>query len=224
MIVPLAPEHAQAAARLHIAGQPGTFLTALGPDVLTALYTLLPQSAVGFGFAAVDATATDNAAPDDDGAVLGFVSATTSVGRLFMEMGTRRLGAFAPALLRRYARQPYLIARSVQTVLYPMLVHTDDVADAHNQGGAPAELLSIMVAPAARDRGIGGALLAQLVQACDARGIERLDVTVDAANDGARRFYARHRFELRKEFALYGRAMCLYRRVLADELTGDASG
>ena len=35
-----------------------------------------------------------------------------------------------------------------------------------------------------------------------------------AANAAARRFYARHDFVLRKEFTLYGRAMCLYQLTL----------
>lgn len=212
MIVPLAPEHAPAAARLHIAGQPGTFLTALGPDVLTVLYALLPQSAVGFGFAAVD----------DNGTVTGFVSATTSVGKLFAEMGTRRLGSFAPALLRRYAQQPSLMVRSVQTVLYPMLARTDDEASTETGTGqsAPAELLSIMVEPALRSHGIGAALLARLVEECVVREIALLDVTVDTANAAAQRFYMRHGFGLRKEFTLYGRAMCLYQRTLSEETRG----
>ena len=42
-------------------------------------------------------------------------------------------------------------------------------------------------------------------------------ITVDAANEGARRFYQRHGFTQQKEFQLYGRAMCLYRRDLAGD-------
>ena len=211
MIAPLAPVHAPAAARLHIAGQPGTFLTALGPEVLTVLYAQLPRSTVGFGFAAVDDDSADADSADDAGAVSGFVSATTGVGRLFAELGTRRMGQFAPALLRRYAQAPGLILRSAQTVLYPLLARADDV-DAHH--GAPAELLSIMVEPAQRGQGIGSVLLARLVTECQTRRLPALDVTVDATNAAARRFYARHGFVLRKEFTLYGRAMCLYQRAL----------
>src|SRR4051794_17725984 len=50
-LVKLSSRHAEDAARLHIAGQPGTFLTSLGPDVLTILYRALPESATGFGYA-----------------------------------------------------------------------------------------------------------------------------------------------------------------------------
>lgn len=198
-IVPLAPVHARAAAELHIAGQPGTFLTSLGPGVLTVLYDLLPQSGTGFGFAALDAA---------DDRVLGFISATTGVGRLFLELGTRRINRFLPPLLREYARRPQLALRTVQTAAYPLLV-SSGAGDA----GA-AELLSIMVEPAHRGHAIGGTLLNQLVDACSRQSIPCLDVTVDSANQGARRFYARHAFLEQKEFLLYGRTMCLYRRTL----------
>jgi hypothetical protein len=110
----LTPTHAAAAARLHIAGQPGTFLTSLGPEVLTVFYRALPQSPVGFGFVARD----DRHTGAD---VIGFVAATTSTGRLFLELGTRQLPSFMPPLLRRFAHQPSLIGKAVQTVLYPFL-------------------------------------------------------------------------------------------------------
>lgn len=200
-IVPLAPEHAQTAARLHIAGQPGTFLTSLGPDVLTVFYSALSQSPAGFGFAAVE----DNGKNE---MTVGFVSATTSVGKLFIEMGTKHIVRFLPPLLKRYAQQPKLAIQSVQTVLYPFLV-------SENEGGesaqAPAELLSIMVEPAERSRGIGAQLLAALQEECRDRDIDLVDVTVDADNAGARRFYERHNFAWHHNFDLYGREMCQYK-------------
>ena len=198
-VVPLAPAHAAGAARLHIAGQPGTFLSSLGPDVLTVLYTALPQSPVGFGFAAVDST--DRAKGSAPG---GFVAATTSVGRLFLELGTRRAARFLPPLAARFARDPRLIVRSVQTAAYPFLANDSHAAD------SSAELLSIMVEPELRSRGIGARLLAALVEECRARGVALLDVTVDAANGGAQRFYARHGFAEARGFTLYGRAMRQY--------------
>src|SRR4051812_30879946 len=109
-IVPLAPIHAADAARLHIAGQPGTFLTALGPDVLAAIYRALPATKAGFGFAAigdelgneVEGEVEDSAG--DKGALAGFISATTGVGKLFTEISTTALGTLLPPLLRQLAR------------------------------------------------------------------------------------------------------------------------
>lgn len=201
-VLPLAPEHARTAARLHIAGQPGTFLTSLGPDVLTVFYAALSQSPAGFGFAVIDDSAVE------DGETLGFVSATTSVGKLFLEMGTKHIVRFVPPLLKRYAQQPKLAIQSVQTVLYPFLVSEKDE---ENSAQNPAELLSIMVEPDERSRGIGAQLLAALQAECRDRNIDLLDVTVDAKNAGARRFYERHNFAWHHNFDLYGREMCQYK-------------
>ena len=193
-IIPLAPIHAADAARLHIAGQPGTFLSSLGPGVLSALYHALPRTRAGFGFAAVA----------DDGALLGFISATIGVGRLFAEIGTTGLGTLLPPLLGQLARHPALIWRSIQTVAYPLLVAGSKT------GQSPAELLSIMVEPSQRSQGIGAQLLKALVGACQERNISLLDVTVDATNQGAQRFYTHHGFVHHHNFTLYGRRMAQY--------------
>ncbi|MFN8494775.1 MAG: GNAT family N-acetyltransferase [Caldilineaceae bacterium] len=219
-IVQLAPSHAEAAAQLHIAGQPGAFLTSLGPEVLTVLYRALPQSPVGFGYVVLADNFVVTAQSDLASAlrtphsalVLGFVSATTSVGRLFVEMGTRRMMQFLPPLAARFVRQPRLLLRSGQTVLYPLLGH-DQQTEAR---GARAELLSIMVAPAARSQGIGAQLMQALLTECTKRQLQWLDVTVDANNAGARRFYERHGFGLAHTFTLYGRAMCGYQLAITN--------
>jgi len=212
-ISPLAPQHAATAARLHIAGQPGTFLTALGPQVLTVFYRTLPQLQVGFGFVAEAGVGT-LASPRSASAspVVGFVAATTSTGQLFLALGTRQLPRFLPPLLRRFGQQPTLLWPAVQTLLYPFLERTEPK---NHDATVPkrAELLAIMVEPAWRSQGIGAQLLAQLIDACTARGIEALDVTVDAANHRARAFYTQHGFVERHAFTLYGRAMCSYQLV-----------
>lgn len=196
-IVPLAAHHAASAARLHAAGQPGTFLTSLGPGVLTALYRSLPATAAGFGFAALAGDAPIEDAP------LGFVAAATSVGSLFVQVGPRLLSPLAA----RLARQPSLLVRCAQTAVYPLLVREPKTPQTT---GDTAELLAIMVNPAHRSQGIGAALLDALIAECRGRAVARLDVTVDAANHGAQRFYARHGFRPQRRFTLYGRAMLLY--------------
>jgi ribosomal protein S18 acetylase RimI-like enzyme len=193
-IIPLAPVHAVDAARLHVAGQPGTFLSSLGPGVLTAIYRTLPRTRAGFGFAAVA----------EDDALLGFISATTGVGTLFAEIGTTGLGTLLPPLMGQLVRHPALIWRSMQTVAYPLLVGGSQT------GTSPAELLSIMVEPSQRSQGVGAHLLQALVDACHARKIPLLDVTVDATNQGAQRFYMRHGFAHHHDFTLYGRRMTQY--------------
>lgn len=199
-ITNLSVHHASAAAQLHIAGQPRTFLTNLGPDVLTVLYRALPLSTLGFGFAAINCCHE----------IQGFVSATTSVGHLFIELGTRHIRQFLPPLFNRFVRQPTLLFRSIQTVLYPFLVRDHHTTKAQSS----AELLSIMVEPSRQNQGIGTALLQALVAECRNHAITQLDVTVDAQNYGAQRFYEQHQFAFQKQFQLYGRVMRLYQRAI----------
>ncbi len=216
----LAAHHAPDAARLHIAGQPGTFLTSLGPDVLTVFYRALPMSAVGFGFAAladqpiVDTrSAIHSSLIMHPSSILGFVSATTSTARLFSQMGTRYLSEFLPPLSRRFVQKPALIWYSAQTLLYPLLSQERT----QSPTGRRAELLSIMVEPALRGHGIGAQLLQALVTECAIRQIEWLTVTVDANNAGAQRFYQRHGFQLTHPFRLFGREMVHLERMVTTD-------
>ncbi len=219
--------HALDAARLHIAGQPGTFLTSLGPEVLTVFYRALPQSPTGFGFAVQDTGDEEYRQPigghrqstlANSYSIAGFVAATTCTGCLFIELGTRHLLHFFPPLLLRYSQHPRLLWRSIETLFYPF-APSRHVAQSHRAGrvtdqgepAAVAELLSIMVEPTRRSQGLGAQLVAQLVAACQARHIGALDVTVDAGNAGARRFYAQQGFVEEQTFPLYGRAMARYR-------------
>lgn len=175
--------------------------------MLTVVYRALPQSPGGFGFAALPAPEHGPA-----GAVplAGYVAATTSVGRLFVQMGTQRLRELLPPLLRRYARQPALAVRSAQTVLYPLLVREEHAPGA----AASAELLSIMVEPALRSHGIGALLVEALLQECRNRSLGSIVVTVDAANGGAQRFYARHGFGPWRTITLNRRPMWVLQRML----------
>jgi ribosomal protein S18 acetylase RimI-like enzyme len=60
-----------------------------------------------------------------------------------------------------------------------------------------ADLESIHVYPAQRNRGIGDQLVTVFLTWAAEKGAQRATVTAYAANDGARRFYARHGFTAR---------------------------
>lgn len=210
-IINLDSTHAADAARLHMAGQPNTFLTSLGPAVLTTFYRVLPHSPTGFGFAAIASPATQHATCNTrhPSPIIGFISATTNTGQLFLQLGTRHWPAFLPPLLRRFAQRPGLLLHCIQTVVYPLL-HGATAGES----GATAELLSIMVEPVWRSQSVGAQLLAALVAECWGRGVAALDVTVAADNAGAQRFYARHGFVEQSRFRLYSRPMYSYRLLL----------
>lgn len=181
------------------------------------IYRALPQTRGGFGYAAVVESLLGKGQPagvwegEGDGASLalaGYVSATLGIGGLLVELGARGLRELLPPLLHRYRQEPQLALRSVQTVLYPLLVREQE------EHAPAAELLSIMVEPPLRSQGVGALLMAAFLQECRNRGLAAVTVTVDAANAGARRFYCRHGFGAWREIRLYGRAMVVYRRSL----------
>ena len=60
-----------------------------------------------------------------------------------------------------------------------------------------ADLESIHVYPAHRGRGVGEQLIRAFLVWAAERGAQRATVTAYAANDGVRRFYARHGFAVR---------------------------
>lgn len=60
-----------------------------------------------------------------------------------------------------------------------------------------ADLESIHVYPAHRNRGVGEQLVTAFLAWAAEKGAQRATVTAYAANDGARRFYARHGFAVR---------------------------
>ncbi|MGQ9625291.1 MAG: GNAT family N-acetyltransferase [Anaerolineae bacterium] len=191
----LLPVHAPAVAEIHIESQPGTFLTSLGREFLTALYAQIASFSLGFGHVALL-----------DGKVVGFVAATEDTGQLFKEMARRRWIHLIWPLFKSVSRSPALLRHIFQTLRYPGL----------EKGGDSAELLSIGVRKVFRSRGIGGRLMEALLEECRARAIYALDVTVDAANEGAIRFYRRHGFHHRRTFTLYGREMHSYGLSLGD--------
>jgi ribosomal protein S18 acetylase RimI-like enzyme len=224
-IRPLSQADAQDAARLHMAGQPGTFLTQLGGAVLETIYTALPGA--GFGFVATGPTSATSGAPS----IWGYISGAPGIGRLFAHMLTANAGRTGIRLMgllaRRVARRPHLLIHTMETLLYPLKSragHSPVASQVQLGAGKPVqhdaprltiELLSIMVEPAVRNRGIGGQLLAAFVDECRIRTASAIEVTVDAANQGACRFYEKHGFVPVRDFRLYGRAMRLYQRTVS---------
>ncbi len=64
-----------------------------------------------------------------------------------------------------------------------------------DHGGSTADVMTIAVRPAYRGRGVGDALLGELVRRAGARGAEALLLEVRADNVSAQTLYARHGFE-----------------------------
>jgi len=170
-LIPLQPSHAPAVAKLHARGIPTGFISSLGSNFLTALYTALAKSPSAFGFVAEGA-----------GEIVGFVAFTANIRDLYRALLLRHGLRFAGLLARRMLRLS--VARHIfQNLLYPV---RGDM-----RGLPQAELLSIVVSEHARGRGIAGELIAVGLRECARRRIPRVKVLVAAENQPANQLYRR---------------------------------
>lgn len=169
------PEHAGAVAELHISGIKTGFISSLGIDFVTALYEAIAASRFSFGLVA-----------ESKGKVIGFVVFTTDINKLYrsaiLRGGLRFIFLLAGRMLsvRR-------IRNAFETFFYPGRI---------SKLGVPrAELLSIVVAPEERGKGLSRTLTCEGLAECQRRGIDRVKVLVGADNEPANKLYLKCGFE-----------------------------
>jgi len=171
---------AETIASLHAAQIETGFLSTLGVGFLRLVYRALLQSALGMVVVA-----------DSGGDVVGFVAGTSDTSAFYREFATQNfLRAFwrlIPAVLR-----PRTWQRLWETLSYG--------ADDHV---APAELLSMAVAPGARGRGVGSRLVTELLGQGAYLGVDTMRVVVGECNKPAIALYTQAGFVTRKTFQLH---------------------
>ena len=156
---------APAAAALHASEISEGFLPTLGPAFLRRLYRRLVLDPSSFVVVA-----------DDGGRVVGFAAAAEDLGRVYRSFAVR------DGVVAGVAAAPRLVKgwRKVrETLRYPAAT-----------GSLPAaEVLSVAVAPEARGRGVGRALLAEVLAEFARRGVDGARVVTAATNDPAQALY-----------------------------------
>lgn len=153
------------AATMHASEIGEGFLPSLGRPFLARLYRRIVRAPRSFLLVA-----------DDDGRAVGFVAGSEDVGALYRAF---LLHDGAAAALRALPRIVRSARRVVETLRYP----------AGDADLPAAELLAIAVAPDARGRGIGHALVDAFTAELRRRHVEAARVVVAADNDGAVRVY-----------------------------------
>lgn len=156
----------RAIAALHAGSITSGFLSSLGRPFLGLLYRSLIESERGRVIVAVD-----------EGRVIGFVAGTSDTGAFYREFLRRRFLAggwrLVPALFRPAAWR--------------------QVWETFRYGGhdtrARAELLSMAVAPSARGRGVGRALVDTLLEEAQSASVRGMTVVVGADNAAAIKLY-----------------------------------
>jgi ribosomal protein S18 acetylase RimI-like enzyme len=187
IIQPLTPEHATDAAALHQATVPG-LLTRLGPAATTAFYAGCARSAWTVGFAALDETR-----------VVGFVLGSEKPDALRSDVLRRNPVGVAFATIIGGLRRPSALVGLGQSVF-----------SRPSYDAGSAELIYLAVAAEQRGRGIGEALVRRFGDALRERGVSRFELSVDANNADAVRFYERLGFTRIGSYREFGHSRLRY--------------
>jgi ribosomal protein S18 acetylase RimI-like enzyme len=192
-IRPLTADDAPAAARLHLAGQPGTFLSRLGQPFLRALYRGFATCEHSYSYVAIL-----------EGQAVGIIVGTDDTAALYRTVYRRYLWQLLGPVLLGMVRDPRLIGLFAQSLRYP-----------EQEKGAPGvgEFLFIGVDPAARQHGVGRLMFEHLVAECQGYGLHGLFLTVDVTNETAIRFHERNGFVRKHTATVIGRPMHYCERI-----------
>lgn len=97
--------------------------------------------------------------------------------------------AVAEAIARHVATDSLLVAREERICGFVMY-HVQE--GRYQQDRTTGVIVNLYVRPTARDRGLGGRLLVAAESELAEKGVDTVTLEVLAANEAARRFYARH--------------------------------
>jgi ribosomal protein S18 acetylase RimI-like enzyme len=151
---------------------PEGFLPQLGVAFLRRLYARIARSDTCFSY--VSGSEAD---------VTGFVAVAENTASLYREFVFRDGMLAALSAAPAIARHPVKVTETLRHGSHS------------NADRAGAEILAVAVAPAARGRGTGAALVSAAVDELRRRGVREAHVVTAADNDAAKHMYARCGFE-----------------------------
>ncbi len=190
--VPFAKTHAQQAAEIHIEGQPGTFLTRLGPEVLTRLYECMAESPLVIGEVVMDGDV-----------VAAIAIASQNTNQMFSNIKRRYWHRLLWPMVKQMACHPSILGAIWQNMRYPSAVAAPE---------GEAEILFLGLRRPYMRHGIAPRLGPHVLNAWYERGCKTATAVVDRRNRpmrwtiaGFRGVYVDH------EFLLNGRTMIVYR-------------
>jgi GNAT superfamily N-acetyltransferase len=188
-------EHARQAAEIHAEGQAGTFLTRLGLDFLTTLYSAMPESPWVFGEVVVDG---------DIVAGVGVVALDTD--RFFADVKRRYWPQLAWCVGRQVLRHPALLGDILNNMRYPAQLSSPP---------GEAEVLFLGMRRAYMRQGLAPALVRRLLDEAHRRGCTSATATIDRRNRAIRWTIANlPGIYIDREIELNGKKMLIYRAPL----------
>lgn len=177
-------------ATLHIQGIPTGFISSLGQGFVTALYQAISEDENSFGFVAVE-----------DDKVLGFVAFSSNLGKLYKHVALKKAIRFGFVLARKMISLR-VIKKVIGNIFYPHKMRKMDLPD--------AELLSIVIAPQGRSKGLASKLVKAGLEECRKRGISKVKVLVASGNELANKLYQKSGFDFLMEIDSHGIQSSIY--------------
>jgi ribosomal protein S18 acetylase RimI-like enzyme len=196
MITNLTKEYCPQVAALHISGISTGFISSLGIGFVTALYEAIKEDDNSFGFVSIE-----------DNKVLGFVAFSTNLSKLYKYVILKKGFKFA-FILARKMMSIQAIKKVWANLFYPKKMKQMDLPD--------AELLSIVVAPEGRGKGLAKQLTEAGFEECQKRGIDKVKVLVAAENEPANKLYQKCGFEFKMQIESHSVLSNIYLRAISD--------
>lgn len=197
----LQPEDAEAAADIHIEGQPGTVLTLLGRRFLVELYRAVTWSKWSEGIGAFD-----------DGQLVAQTAMAVSSDKFFSEFKTRYLWRVAAPVAFAVLQNPKILTYVIKGWSYA------DQARSPNREG---DVIFLGVKRAYRRHGLAPKLVQHMFGWANLVGLKSANFMVEKRNRPMRWMIAQLKgLYIAHEFEAYGRPMLFYKVPIADNLEG----
>jgi len=176
--------HAGQVAALHIQCISTGFISSMGIDFVNSLYDAIVKSKSSLGVVAVR-----------NGKVLGFAAFTTNLNKLYKSVVWRK-GLIFALLLAGNMLSLRRVKKMLETLFY---------TDRTKKMNLPsAELLSIVVGPEERGKGLAGKLIEKGFRHCRKTGVDKVKVLIGADNKAGNKLYLKTGFELIGQIVNHG--------------------
>ena len=184
MITNFQKQYASQVAGLHISGISTGFISSLGMGFVAALYEMIADDQNSFCIIVVE---------DDE--VLGFAAFSANLSKLYKYVALKKGSKFVFVLAKRMLSFK-TFKKVIDNLRYPSKMKKMNLPD--------AELLSIVIAPQGRGRGLATQLVGKGFEECASRGIGEVKVLVGVANEPANRLYQKCGFKLAGQIDSHG--------------------
>jgi len=192
----MALEDVDAATALHLEHLSHSFFAKIGRGFVRRVYRRLVLSPHGVAFVC-----------DADARVQAFITAAFDSGALRREFLRKDIWAAGALVFLAALRRPWIVARAIETLAYGTKTDLPEIQ---------AEMLFISLEPHLRRQGLAIRLICQVLEAFQAKQVQRVKVTTEAVNAPVNQLLASLGFEQQFEFPLHGKTMLLHARSLTD--------